>query len=60
MNFFLFRKKHLEVGFGPGTLTTNPEYTRALDHSAMAPLHSETLQFSNLNANIDLIKAIHK
>ena len=26
------------MGFEPGTLTTNPEHTHIIDHSAMAPL----------------------
>ena len=29
------------MGFEPGTPTTNPEHTRALDRSAMAPLNKD-------------------
>ena len=37
--FFSYSEKtHLQAGFEPRTLTTNPEHTHALDRSAMAPL----------------------
>ena len=38
MNFSYSEEKHPQAGFEPGTPTTNPEHTHALDHSAMAPL----------------------
>ena len=35
-NFSYSEKKHPQAGFEPGTLTTNPEHTHALDRVSTA------------------------
>ena len=46
--FFLIQKKIPQAGFEPGTPTTNPEHTQALDRLAMAPLHWRILSQNSI------------